>query len=341
MRHRMWTASWAGAALLGAALAVTSCWSSPATAAAPVRLQVGLSFLNNGAVPLWVARDQGLFSKYGIDAEIVLFRGGTQGMQALLAGQVPILFSSAPEALAAAAQGADVIEIMTVRPKMPFSLIVRPELRSVEELRGKAVGVSGSGLSASRLAMIVALRSFGLDPSRDHISLIPTGNETERLAALAAGSTQGTVLTTVPYAKLAEQRGMRVLYDLSEAGVPWVQDAVHTTRRFLSSNREQVTAFTKAMLESYAFILDPANEEAVLATIQRSLGVQRAEAEEAYQDLVRFVPRLPVPSRDALQAMLDAGVDVVPDLARVDLGTFVETSVLEELERSGFVDALF
>ena len=327
--------------LLAAVLALSLAGAAGVHAgSAPAPMPVGITFVNNAGVAIWVARERGFFARHGVNVEVVQFRGDTQGMQALVAGQVPMLFCSGPAGLTAAAQGMDVIQVATIRPKMPYSLVVRPELNRVEDLKGKAVGVSGAGMSASRLSLVIALQQFGVDPRRDRVAFIPTGTEGERLAALVSGAIQGTVLNTVPYARLASQRGMRVLYDLTELDLPWIQDAVHTSRRFLSQNRDRVEAVLKGLVESYAFILNPRNKAVVVDTLARNLRIDAAEAEEAYQDVLRFVPRRPFPSKEALRAMVAAGEDVMPELARLDLDRFVETSVLADLERSGFFDSL-
>ena len=330
-----------GAGALLAVLGVLGPVGAVQAAAALPTQAVGMAQLNSAAVPLWVAREQGLFAKHGLAVEVVLFRGGTQAMQAFLAGQVPVLVAGSAEALSVAAQGADVVQIATVRPKMPYSLVVRPEVRRVEDLRGRAVGVSGSGLSASRLGVLVALRHFGLDPRRDGIALVPTGTPAERMAALAAGSIYGAVLDTVPYARIAQQRGLRVLLDMAEGGIPWIQTALHTSRRYMSANRARVEAVLKGLLEANAFILNPDNRATVVQVITRNLRVEQPEAEQTYEDVVSFVARKPYPSKQALQAMVEAGLDTLPDLARIDLDRFVDTSILEQLDRSGFIDGLY
>ena len=321
--------------LAGTAMLLRAGLMGPPSHAAPV--PIGLGFLNNAAVPLWVAVDAGIFAKHGLDVQIVMFRGGTQSLQALLAGQVAMLLSALPEALSAAAQGADVVQVATVHARMPFALVVRPEIRSVQDLRGKPVGVSGLGLSASRLAIAIALRQLGVDPRRDGIAFIPAGTEPERLAALASGSIYAAVFNTVPYARLAEERGLRVLYDLGSIGIPWEQAGVVTTRRFLSSQPERALTVVRALLEARSFIVNPVNRERVVATIQRRLNLERSEAEESYRDVLGFIPAKLYPNRQALRAMIEAGLELVPDLARVNVDRFVEPSLLEQLENAGVV----
>lgn len=97
----------------------------------------------------------------------------------------------------------------------------------------------------------------------------------------------------------------------------------------------------RGLLEANAFILNPDNRATVVEVITRNLRVEQPQAEQTYEDVVSFVARKPYPSKQALQAMVEAGLDTLPDLARIDLDRFVDTSILEQLDRSGFIDGLY
>ena len=336
-RFRRWT-GWAVAAVSLAVSALVS--AAPAMAA--TRLTVGQSFVALEAIGAWVARDQGFFAKHGLDVEIVPIRGDTQGVQALLAGGVQLLLGGPSGGLAAHAAGADVVNIATLGPSMPYVLVVRPEVQRPEDLKGKRMGVSGTGLSSSRAAVMVALRSFGLDPVRD-VTLIPSGTSSERVAAVVAGSIHATVLSTGQRARverLAQEGRLRVLADLSELPLPWDHDVVMTTRRFIDSNRPVVLAFLKALVEANHFILKPENRETVVRVIGQMLEESQEGAEILYQFIPRTVVPKPYPSRDAAQAMVDALKEEFPELGRARVQEYVVTSLMEELDRSGFIASL-
>lgn len=129
-----------------------------AKAAAPTRLAVGQAFVAPAAAGFWVARDRGLFAKYGLDVEITNIQGSTQAVQALLAGSSQVMLGAPAQGLSAAAAGADVISVATLGPRMPYLLVARPELRSPADLKGKTVGVSSVGASSDRVAQLLAFK---------------------------------------------------------------------------------------------------------------------------------------------------------------------------------------
>lgn len=331
-----------GLAALGLALGLAGGAAPPSAAGAATRLVVGQSFVALEAIGAWVARDQGLFAKHGLDVELVPIRGDTQGVQALLAGGVQILLGGPSGGLAAHAAGADVVNVATLGPSMPYVLVVRPEIQKPADLKGKRVGVSGTGLSSSRAAVMVALEYLGLNPLRD-VTMLPTGTSSERIAGLASGAIHATVLSTGQRARVQrlEQEGrLRVLADLSELPIPWDHDVVMTTRRFINANRPAVLAFLRALVEANHFILQPANRETVLRVIAQMLDESREGAEALYAFIPRTVVPKPYPSRDAARALVEVLKDEFPELGRARVDEYVDTSLMAEIERSGFMESL-
>ncbi len=329
----------------GAAVIAALATSPPAlhAAAGLATVTMALPFVNVLPAGFWAAKDRGFFRKYGIDLQIVTFRGSTQAMPALLAGQVSVMLGSPGQGLAAAAAGEDVIGLATIGPKMPYFFMARPEIRSPPDLRGKTIGISGTGLSAARIATILALKRFGLEPRRDNITLVPTGTMPERLAALLNNAIQGTVIdrTETPPSALSGS-GLTLLADFGQFNIPWEHDIVMTTRRYLAANRAVVEGLLKGLLEGNAYILAPQDKRVVLRIIAEQLhldNVQRAET--LYQDAVaNFIVRKPFINRKTLATMVDVVADEFPALLKVDLDRFVDDSILVQLDRSGFIDRL-
>lgn len=331
-------------ATLAAAAAAAAAWAGPGAAGAlagPVRVEVGLAFDAPAAAGFWVAEDQGLFAKYGLDVRITRIQGSTQGMQALLAGQVDVLLGSPAQGIAVAASGTDVRSIATLGPKMPYVLAARPEVASPQDLKGKRLGVSAAGLSTDRVALLIVLDHFGLDPQRDGIVFVNAGGQSQRVAALVAGSIHATVLDPLRAAAVVA-RGMRVLADLAELGVPWDHDVVLVTGRTAQNRREMLDRLLRALVEANAFILNPANAEAVKRSLARGLALTEArQIDEAYDLTVRlYVVRKPYPQMEAARALVNALRNDFPELARADLNRHIDPSFLEALDKSGFIDSL-
>lgn len=306
-------------------------------------ISVAQPFVNVLPAGLWVAKDRGFFRKYGVDLQIITFRGSTQGMQAMLAGQVGILLGSPGQGLAADAEGQDVVGLGTLGGKMPYFFVARPEIKTPADLRGKKIGVSGTGLSAARIAVILALNRLGLDLKRDNIVLVPTGTVPERVTGLRTNAIQATVVdrTDTPVSAI-KAFGFTILADLSTLNIPWEQDILMTTRRYLQANRAAVAGLMQGFVEGNAYVLDPRNKRASLRIIAENLQFDNVEqAAPLYDDAVaNFIVRKPYVSRDALVALVGIVKDEFPELQKVNLDQFIDSSILRQLDQSGFIDHL-
>ena len=163
----------AGTVLTIAALIVG--FQGGAAFAQTTKVTIGVEFINARLAGLWVAQKEGFFKKQGLELNTVNISGGTQGAQAMVGGQLDLSFSAPAATIPAVAAGAQILEIMPTTSTMPYDLVGAPGVTSLPDLKGKRVGASGLGLSASRLALLVALKHFGLDPDRDIEDRISNG----------------------------------------------------------------------------------------------------------------------------------------------------------------------
>jgi ABC-type nitrate/sulfonate/bicarbonate transport system substrate-binding protein len=226
-------------------------------------VNMGVVFVNARVAPLWVAEKEGFFRKNGIDIKLTNITGGTQGAQALLSGGIDMSFADPSSMISAIAAGAQLVEVMAITTIMPYYLVGAPDVKTIADLKGKRVGSSGLGLSASRLALLVAFGTLGLDPNRDKITLVAAGAESERIAGLAAGAIGGTVVGPEFRSKIS-QLGLNILADLRTVKIPWEQDALVTSRKFLETKGDVVEKVMKSLLQANAFVLNPANRSSVV-----------------------------------------------------------------------------
>ncbi len=319
-------------------------WPGGGAGAAPalVTVDVGQTFVNAVPTGFWIAKERGFFRKYGLDVRLVLFRGDTQGTQALIAGGIPLMMGGPAGSIAAAASGVDMVELMTLSPAMPYLFVSRSNIKVPQDLRGKRIGVSGTGLSASRIAVIIALKSFGLDPRKDQIVLLPMGTEAERTSALAQGSIDATVFDLL-YKPIIEKQGFPILANLAERNLPWEHDVLLTTRRYARANPRILENLIRGLLEAHAYILDPANKRFVLRIMAQYLGQDLvADAEGSYNEVTQlWIKKKPYPNMAGLQAIFEIVKEETPQAAGYDLRTFIDDSVLRQLDRSGWIDALY
>ena len=158
-------------------------------AAEPTKVLIAHGAISNNVEPLWIAKEQGIFHKYGIEADLVFIIAG-RAMQAMLAGQVPIGMVGATHVVNANTGGGDFVMILGLQNSLDYLFISRPNIKSAEELKGKKVAIGTPSGSAS-LATYVALDYLGLNPRRDNIVLLGIGGVPERLRIFARGQRRG------------------------------------------------------------------------------------------------------------------------------------------------------
>jgi ABC-type nitrate/sulfonate/bicarbonate transport system substrate-binding protein len=277
-----------------------------------------------------------------LDVKVVNVRGGTQATQALLGGGLDMAYSDPPGTIAAIAAGAPLVEVMATATVMPYYLVGAPAVKSLADLKGKRVGSSGLGLSASRMAIIVGLKHLGLDPDRDKITLVAAGTEPERLAGLASGSLAGTVIAP-EFRSRIEQLGLNVLADLRAMTIPWEVGNVVTSRKFLQSQRDVVERAIKALLEGNAYVLNPAYRPQLLELLKSRLGLKSTQdATGAYEDTIKYyVLKKPYPYREGLQSIIAEVGKIAPSAASLRYEDVADPSIIEKLDKSGYIDGLY
>jgi NitT/TauT family transport system substrate-binding protein len=305
-------------------------------------VNMGVAFMNARVAPLWVAEKEGYFRKNGIDLKLTNITGGTQGAQALLSGGIDVSYTDPASTISAIAAGAQLVEVMAITTIMPYYLVGAPGVKTLADLKGKRVGSSGLGLSASRMALLVAFGRLGLDPDRDQITIVAAGAEPERVAGVASGAISGTVLAPDFHAKI-EQLGLNILADLRTIKIPWEQDALETSKKYLQSKRDLIERVVKALLESNAYILNPANRSSVLELLRSRLGFKTTqEATVAYEDLIKYyVLKKPYPYREGLASITAEIAKIVPKAASLKFEDITDSSIIEKFDKSGFIDSLY
>ena len=309
-------------------------------AAPPVKIAVAQGFVAPFAIGVWIAAAHGMFARNGLDVAISVVNS-TQAMQALIAGSVQVMLGSPGQGLAANAAGADVVEVATLAPRIAYRLVGRG-LTKPEELRGKRLGTSAPGLSTDRAAMIVYLRSIGLNPSDN--TFVNAGQPAQRLVALAGGGIDATVIDPAQWLA-ADRAGLSLVADLTSLRIPWDHDVVQTTRQYANTHRPAIAAFVRSLVEANAFVLAPGNKSATIESLSRNLKIDPAlvgDLELNYQLTTKlYTVRKPYPSLEAARTLIENLRGDFPDLVTVDLGAYVDRSFVRALDESGYIDRLY
>jgi len=330
----------AAAFVLGLVLTLSAHFGSRAAGAPMTKIVVAQGFIAQFAIGVWIAGAHDIFARNGLDVDVTVVNS-TQAMQALVGGSVQIMLGSPGQGLSANAGGAAVVEIATLAPRMAYRFVGRG-IRGPHDFKGKKLGTSSSGLSTDRAAMVLYLRSTGVDP-RD-VTFITAGPPAQRLVAASTGAIDATVIDPAQWLA-AERAGLSLIADLTTAKIPWDHDVVQTTRQYLHAHRTIVMAFVRSLVEANAFILTPANKPAVIDSLARNLKIDRAETgdlELIYQLTTKlYTVRKPYPSLGAARTLIENLKSDFPDLTKAEVEQYVDRSLVKALDDSGFIDRLY
>ena len=303
-------------------------------------LRVGIPGLSAEFAPVWAANDRGLLKKYGFESEIIAMQGGTQLAQAVIGASIPVAVMGGAY-LTAAVRGADLVMIATHMDKFPYSLIVKPNIKKVEDLKGTKLAISRFG-SSSDAGLRVALQKLGLNPDKD-VTILQVGGQTERFAALKGGSVDGTVVIP-PLSGAAQRLGYNALINMTELGIPYPQEGVVVSRQMIGSRRETIIRFLKAYIEGVKEL--KTDKEFAIAVMAKHLRLDRKKDREALEDSFKEVvieQMLKVPSinLEAIKVGLDLLGKDKPARASSNPRDYVDGSLMQELVKSGFTEQLY
>ena len=299
-------------------------------------LKIGYGAFSLGYALIWITKEGRLFDKNGLDVD-VLYLESNLVRTALISGDVPIGAMSGAAMATPRLQGADLVVILGFQNFLPFRFVVRPEIKSVADLKGRRVGVAGFGLLAERAARLVVAK-LGLNPDKD-VTLLQTGGEATRLAALVNGSIDTTVLNP-PVHKRAVEAGMRVMANMAEMGIPFQNSALVTTQRFIAKNPDVMRRLTKAFVEGIHLI--KTNPEVAKRAVAKYMRMKDPkELDEAYEILDSLTHRKPYPTMEGFKNIIAELSPKMPAAKNADPKDFVDVRFLEELDRSGFIDKLY
>ena len=294
------------------------------------KIKIGYPAISYNQIHIWVAKDAGLFKKHGLDAEIVFFRGGQMATQALVAGDPPIV--NIGTVVQAGLQGHDVVLIASSENAYNYSVVARPGIAKIEQLKGKRLGVSGFG-SASYNASLILLKKFNLEPNQD-VALVVAGPTSDRLSAVEAGRIDATVLTPSELPR-ARKQGLVEVYDMLDLGIEVQGNGFATSRSYIKSQRDTVLSALKGYVEAIYYINRHRDETRKI--VAKYLRLSDPEVLDAtYTAFVKTVSKRPYPTLKGIQFMLDEVAAKLPNARTAKPEQFVDLSLLQQLEREGF-----
>jgi len=308
-----------------------SVWYEPV--AGTDRIRVAFSAVSPTQGVLWVADLGGLFKKNDLNAEIIYTRAA---IETLVAGEVDFAQMTGALMSSARLQGADPVMIAGVQDTLEDRLIVRPNIKSMEELKGKRIGVFRFG-SASHLRLLYVLPRYGL--SERDVTMLQVGDTPERLIALSGGSIDATLLSPPDHFE-ALRLGAKVLLNLRDFNVPFQGTGLVTTQRVLARKRDVAKRVLKSYVEAIHVVkTNPDISKKAFAKYRQTKDEKRTE--DAYQTLREIVKSKPYPSLEGFKTIIKDASDRIPAARTANPKDFIDITLLEELDRSGYIDSLY
>jgi NitT/TauT family transport system substrate-binding protein len=212
-----------------------------------------------------------------------------------------------------------------------------PSIQRPEELKGKALGISRFGTSIDTAARM-ALHHYGLEAMRD-VTLVQLGAVSSNVAALRGGRIQAAILS-YPNLIQARREGIREMLDIASLGVPYASTGITVRRSFMAQRREVVVNYVKSILEAIARI-----KKDKLFTTDMMMRYFRTKDKEMMDEtyevsISKYLKRVPTPTPESFRSVIDELAQVNPKAKGQDPKRFYDDSILQELEKSGFIQAL-
>jgi NitT/TauT family transport system substrate-binding protein len=318
-------------------LAVVLCFAPTLSFAAEKLNTSYISTSPGSSTVIWIAKEARLFEKHGLDATVIFISGSVRGVQAILAGEIPIGEGGGPGLTSARLAGGDVIAIAGNVNVLPYYLVSHPSIKKAEDLRGKIGGTHIAGTTAE-FALKVGLKKIGLEPNRD-VTLRVIGGSTERMVALQKGIVQFTVVTEAGKAT-AEKLGYPMVLDMATLRIPFPQNGVYTSTKLSRENPDLVRRYMRAYIEAIQFY-KTRKEETLKIMRKYSRLDDRKVLEEAWDWHARFIPEAPYPPPEGYQLILQDMAATNPKAAQANVRDYVDSRFVKELEDSGFIKTLY
>jgi len=305
--------------------------------AARDRLAHGYSSASGVFAGLWVAQEGKIFEKYDIDSHLILIASGSLMVQAMLGGELPIAGAAGSAAVDASLGGADIVMFGSMVKVPAFYIMALPEIKTVDDLRGKTVGVTRFG-SSTDFTMRYVLRKQGLEPGKD-VTVIQTGDLFAAAAMLRARTIVAAPFSS-PTNLRAEEAGARVLMNMGKAGVYFPHDAFMARRSFINANTDLVRRFLKAYSEAvYRLFTDKELSRRAISKYARATDAKTLDT--VYQYALDYVDKIPYNTREGIQEVLNQAAVRNPKAKEAKPEAFYDDRFVKELDSQGFYKQLW
>jgi NitT/TauT family transport system substrate-binding protein len=324
---------WVVALFIVSLLASSSLWAQSRTLK---KVQVGVPAISMGNIVIYFTKEAKIYEKYGLDVEPVAVAGSGIASKALISGSVQISPIATPTVMTAVLAGSDMVILAHTMPGVIQYLMVRPDIKRAEDLKGKTIGVTTFGSLTDFLVKYLA-RQKGLNPDKD-FAMLQIGSDSDRFIALQQGKIPAATLSHPNYI-FAKRAGFVVLWDFfKDVDYPWSEIA--TTRTQIKQDRDMVMRYMRAHIEGIArFKQEP---ELAKKVIKKMLRLNDDSlAEESWELFAKHRLAAPYPNIKGMKTSYEYVAATRPDVYKHKPEEFIDASFVEELDKSGFIKKLY
>lgn len=296
----------------------------------PINIRIATCAVSGGFAHLYTALENNMFEKYGFKMEHVFIRGSGPGLAALLADEIQFLYCAADATLPSLAGGIDAKLVAAPLVKLPYVLITRKEIRRIEDLKGKALGVARAGDLSDRLSRAM-IKKFNVPD----VTIRPIGgSQNERYQAMVLNVVQGVVITP-PIDVRAKNDGYNVTYRLIDLDIPFIYSSLHASSRAVRDRPEMVQRMVAAFAEAINYVdKNPAKTKAAIAKVMRTKDEEALQV--SYNVYTKDIVdrRMIVPGQaiqDSVELLRSLGLPVKRRAEDI-----YDNSFVNNLEKSGF-----
>ena len=312
--------------------------ANAAATAAGKKVVIAYAAMNARVAPLWVARERGFFAKYGVSADTIFVRGAPTLVAAMAANEIDVGYTGGTAVVGAVANGADLKVLSAFTNRVTYDLMVKPGIKTPEDLRGKRFGIQSIG-GTVWMGAILALEHLNLDAERDKISILAVGDQNVLAQALESGTIDATVLDGVQSRRLAAL-GFFTLADLNKFNLPILSSGFVMREPNIQKDPQLAENLLKAVIEGAAFSLSLQQKPSTLKILQKYLKVSEKDAEEGYRDLVLGTDQKPYANPAGITNVVRLMKRSNPKVEKVRADQLIDDRILKKIDQSGFIDEL-
>jgi NitT/TauT family transport system substrate-binding protein len=301
------------------------------------KVRLGVAGISGTNAHPFVSKQIGLYQKYNIEMELIAFQGGSQLIQAMLAGDIPMSFSEGVTALATNIKTPQLYFIGGVVNIFPFTILSKPEIQRPADLRGKKIAISRFG-SSSDVAVRTAIERHGM--SDKDVVILQVGGQSERFAALRSGVVDAAIVSP-PFNLVGRKLGFKEVIDVSETGVAYAHQQIVARKDFIDGQPDLVMRILRATIEGMGYWKDPSKREVVTQSVAKFLKLdaqkEKDQLDETFRYYGRVFPAKPYATVEGLELSAAILKKARPDAKDLNVKELVVNRFVGELEKEGFL----